>query len=103
MEPTVIRWKGPERPREEDLRARLEAEGLAPYRWSNAPGDRYAPHTHPYHKTLYVVEGSITFHLPALDRSLELGPGDRLELPAGLLHSAVVGPRGVVCLEGHRR
>ena len=28
--------------------------------------------------------------------------GDRLELPAGTLHEAVVGPAGVDCLEAHR-
>jgi hypothetical protein len=31
-----------------------------------------------------------------------LNAGDRLELPAGTLHDAIVGPRGVVCLEAHR-
>jgi len=32
-------------------------------------------------------------------QSLELSAGDRLELPAGVLHNAVVGSRGVVCYE----
>jgi hypothetical protein len=31
-----------------------------------------------------------------------LNPGDRLDLPAGTVHDAVVGPQGVVCLEAHR-
>ena len=29
------------------------------------------------------------------------GPGDRLDLPAGTRHDAVVGPDGVRCLEAH--
>ncbi len=98
---TVTRWDRPEPPSEAELEARLIAEGLVPYRWSNAPGDRYAAHTHPYHKVLYVVEGSITFELHP-GGPIELQAGDRLDLPAGTLHSAVVGPAGVVCLEGHR-
>ena len=34
--------------------------------------------------------------------ALDLAPGDRLELPAGTSHDAVVGPSGVECLEAHR-
>jgi hypothetical protein len=30
-----------------------------------------------------------------------LHPGDRLDLPAGVLHNAAVGRSGVVCLEAH--
>jgi hypothetical protein len=48
------------------------------------------------------VSGSITFGLPELDRKLTLNPGDRLDLPRGAVHDALVGPNGVVCLEGHR-
>ncbi len=84
------------------LAARLEVEGLAPGAWSNAPGDTYAPHSHSYHKVIYVVEGSISFGLPEQGQQIELKTGDRLELGAGIVHDAVVGPRGVVCLEAHR-
>lgn len=82
---------------------RLQAEAAAAYSWSNGPGDRYAAHSHGYEKILYCVEGSITFHLEREGRSIELSPGDRLELRAGTSHSAVVGPRGCTCIEGHRR
>ena len=34
-------------------------------------------------------------------RTIELAAGDRLELPAGTTHDAVVGPAGVTCLEAH--
>jgi quercetin dioxygenase-like cupin family protein len=50
---------------------------------------------------VYVVRGSITFGLPARGEALELHAGDRLDLPAGVIHDALVGPEGVVCLEGH--
>jgi hypothetical protein len=33
-------------------------------------------------------------------RDVELRPGDRIDLPAGVEHAATVGPDGVECLEG---
>lgn len=77
-------------------------EGLSPYSWSNGPHDMYPVHTHGYNKVIYVVRGSITFGLPELGQSLTLKAGDRLDLPAGTVHDAVVGSQGVVCLEGHK-
>ena len=32
---------------------------------------------------------------------MDLGVGDRLDLPAGTRHDALVGPTGVTCLEAH--
>lgn len=84
-----------------DLAARLSAEGLAPGRWGNGPGDRYAAHRHPYDKVIVCVRGSITFGLPRRAGSIALEAGDRLELPADTDHGAVVGPAGVTCLEAH--
>ncbi|MDI3338937.1 MAG: hypothetical protein QJR03_00220 [Sphaerobacter sp.] len=102
LEPVVTRWEGPGPATEEAIRARLAAEGLRPYRWANGPGDRYAVHTHAYHKVLYVTEGSIRFDIHP-GPAIELRVGDRLDLPAGVAHSAVVGPEGVACLEAQRR
>ena len=83
------------------LEARLRAEGLDPGRWSNGPGDRYAAHDHAYDKVLVVAAGSIRFGLPDEGRASDLAIGDRLDLPAGTRHDAVVGTDGVVCLEAH--
>ena len=80
----------------------LAEDNLHPYLWSNGPGDVYGAHSHSYHKVIYVVRGSITFGLPDAGEKLTLNHGDRLELPAGVRHSAVVGSRGVACLEAHR-
>ena len=88
-----------------DLSARLRAEGLDPGGWSNSPGDRYAAHDHGYDKVIVVERGSIRFGLPATgttDSAVELAAGDRLELPAGTRHDAVVGHEGVACLEAHQ-
>jgi uncharacterized protein YjlB len=84
-----------------DPAARLRAEGLEPTTWSNGPDDRYAAHEHGYDKVIVAVGGSIRFGLPATSDGIELGQGDRLELPAGTSHDAVVGPDGVQCLEAH--
>ncbi len=99
---TVRSWSGASAPTEAEVRRLLDAEGLQPYRWANAPGDVYGLHSHPYHKVIYAVSGSITFDLPDHGQQITLRPGDRLELPPGVAHSAVVGPQGVVCLEAHR-
>jgi quercetin dioxygenase-like cupin family protein len=84
-----------------DLERRLRAEGLQPSRWASEPGDWYAAHDHPYDKVIAVEHGSIRFGLPSDGGSLDLEAGDRLELPAGSRHDAVVGPHGVGCLEAH--
>ncbi|MDW8060619.1 MAG: cupin [Thermomicrobium sp.] len=97
----LTRWQHDEPPSEAELLAALVAAGMTPYRWSNSPGERYAPHAHASHKVVYVVTDSITFQLHP-GGTVALGPGDRLDLPAGATHSAVVGPEGVVSLEGHR-
>jgi mannose-6-phosphate isomerase-like protein (cupin superfamily) len=83
------------------LMARLQAEADGCYAWSNGPGDVYAEHTHDYEKILYCTAGSITFTLR--DREIRLGPGDRMALPPGTPHGAVVGPSGCACIEGRGR
>jgi len=86
----------------DELMAKLRTEASGCYSWSNGPGDRYAAHNHSYEKVLYCVEGSITFVLDGEGRRIELKPGDRMVLPAGTMHSAVVGGSGCTCIEGHR-
>lgn len=83
------------------LRSLLGDEGLVAGAWSNGAGDHYPAHRHDYDKVLVAAEGSIEFALPELGQSVTLWPGDRLDLPAGSLHSATVGSQGVTCLEAH--
>ena len=99
---SIQRWHASEPPDEAAIRRLLADERLEPYRWSNGPGDVYPAHSHAYHKVIYVVRGSITFGLPQHGEQALLDAGDRLDLPAGVVHDAVVGPEGVVCLEAHR-
>jgi hypothetical protein len=87
------------------LEARLMAQGLTPSSWSNQPGDTYAAHQHGYDKILVAARGSITFHLvnsgTRVNLDVSLSVGERLDLPAGTVHAATVGPDGVTCLEAH--
>jgi quercetin dioxygenase-like cupin family protein len=85
----------------DELAARLASEGLDAGAWGNGPGETYAEHSHGYDKVLVATSGSITFHLPGLGRDVTLSEGERLELPAGTIHGATVGPAGVRCLEAH--
>lgn len=71
------------------------------YGWSNGPSDRYARHAHAYTKILYCVRGSNDFALE--DGVIGLRAADRMVLPAGTMHSAVVGPDGCACVEGKAR
>ena len=102
MEAQVITWQETSVPQEQDLRRRMQEQGLSPYCWSNAPDDYYAVHSHSYEKVLYCVRGSIRFTLHNQSngtRELDLTPGDCMILSAGIRHSAQVGPQGVTCLE----
>jgi mannose-6-phosphate isomerase-like protein (cupin superfamily) len=79
----------------------FRAEGCsAPRSWGNGPGDAYGPHAHAFHKVLFCLDGSITFHLDG--GNVELGPGDRLDIEPGTEHAATVGPNGCTCVEASR-
>jgi uncharacterized protein YjlB len=101
----IMRWQASAPPYEQELRSRMQQEGLSPYSWSNGPYDTYAVHSHSYEKVLYCVRGSIRFTLPDQPEGIpyiDLAPGDGMILPAGTRHSAQVGPQGVTCLEATR-
>lgn len=83
-------------------RERLRAAGVEPVAWSNGPGDRYSAHQHSTTKLLICAEGSITFAIGPAEEPVHLWAGDGFVLPAGTRHSAIVGPTGCTCLEGHR-
>lgn len=99
---SIQKWEQKTSPTEAVLQQLMLDEGLSPYKWANDPGDVYAAHTHSYFKVIYVVSGSITFGFPIDGAPITLRAGDRLDLPAGVPHNAVVGPDGVVCLEAHQ-
>lgn len=72
----------------------------SPRAWANGPGDTYARHSHGYHKVLFCLDGSITFHLA--DGDVTVRAGDRLDVEPGTAHAATVGPDGCSCVEASR-
>jgi quercetin dioxygenase-like cupin family protein len=79
------------------IRARLEQEGLRPYRFDMIPGDCYGDHSHPEAEIRWVVSGRMRVLMDHEELILE--PGDRLDLVANVVHSAdVFGEEVVVTL-----
>lgn len=96
-------WTEVDAPTEEEVRQKMEADGLSVEAWSANDGYRFDVHTHDYHKVLYCVDGSIWFTFPdEPDLMIEMEPGDRLDLPAGVRHGAQAGMEGVACLEARK-
>jgi quercetin dioxygenase-like cupin family protein len=95
-----IPWRGRTAPAEPELRRRLEQEGFGVTCWTDRPHAHYSPHSHDHDESLWVVEGEISFG--ANGGTLKLGPGDRLMLPRGTVHTADAGPAGATYLIGER-
>jgi len=96
-----IPWNGVGEPGEAALRRQLEQEGFEVHVWRD-PADRsYGEHRHTCDESLWIVRGSMRFEVG--ERAYPLGPGDRLELPAGVAHRATAGPDGASYLIGQRR
>lgn len=97
----VIPWNGGGGVREDDLRLQLESEGFDVFRWRDEAGADYQPHSHDHDESLWVVDGALVFG--AGGREFRLGPGDRLLLPKGTIHTARAGATGVTYLIGELR
>ena len=96
-----IPWNGPAAPTEKTLAARLVADGFESFLWIDPPDADYSPHAHDHDESLWVIDGEITFG--AEGQELRLGPGDRLMLPKGTVHTARAGREGARYLIGERR
>ena len=79
---------------------RLAEEGFDAFVWTDAPGADYAAHHHDHDESLWLVRGGITFGTQGAEHPL--GPGDRLMLPRGTVHTARVGPAGATYWIGRR-
>lgn len=77
-----------------DYEAVLRAEGfLHVYSWEDPAGTAYEAHAHKGPVSMYITKGSLMFSLPGTN-TLMLRKGDRLDVPVGVEHTAVVGPQG---------
>jgi quercetin dioxygenase-like cupin family protein len=94
----VTLWEGPGRPDELTVRAGLTAQGYQVVAWRSEPAEGFPPHVHIYPELMWLLEGSLTIILPVENRLLELLPGDRIALPAGLVHGTMAGAEGAYYL-----
>jgi quercetin dioxygenase-like cupin family protein len=95
----IIRWSGGQHPTLSAITRQMQKENLRPYVWDNTPNYRYAVRTHGYTKVMYVVEGIIEVTLPDSNQRVKLRAGDRVEIPAGVRHGAIIGSSGAKCVE----
>jgi quercetin dioxygenase-like cupin family protein len=70
------------------LRRALEREGMVTAWWSDVPGTTMSVHAHAFAETRWVLEGYL--RVTVENETVELGPGDRLDLPAGTPHSTEI-------------
>lgn len=95
----VIRWTGGQHPTLSSITRLMQKEGLRPYVWENSPNYRYAARTHGYRKVMYVIEGTLEVVVADTNARVKLRAGDRVEIPPGVCHGAIVGASGVKCAE----
>lgn len=84
----VVRWEEDEPPSRSRLERALLKEGLDPWVVRERGGMRYDTHFHEHDEIRILVRGRMKFNLDG--HQLVLGPGDRLEVPAGMPHAAEV-------------
>ena len=83
------------------LRRKLEAAGYLVARYVYSPGTSFPEHQHGIDKIDAVISGR--FRLVVAGHMAMLGPGDWIEVPRGVRHTAtVVGDEPVVSLDAAR-
>ena len=70
--------------------------------WSDVPGTEVAMHAHPFPETRWVLEGYLRVKVG--NEQVELGPGDRVDLPPNMPYATeVVGLGHVIYVSGMPR
>jgi mannose-6-phosphate isomerase-like protein (cupin superfamily) len=96
----VTRWRGGQHPTIDNITRQMKQEGLRPYVWSDDSNYRYPVRSHGYDKTLYCLRGSLEIILSTNKQRIVLRSGDRIDVPRGVRHAAIIGPAGAQCIEG---
>ena len=97
----IERWSEERRPDAAESKAQLQAEGYSVFQWSDAPGTKYGPHSHPEDQSHWILSGELELRVG--HETYTLRAGDRDYLPANTNHSAFVpGNEPVTYLIGAR-
>jgi quercetin dioxygenase-like cupin family protein len=84
----VEHWGGESSPNPAELRQRLIDEGYSVFEWTDAPGTKYGPHSHPEDQSHWILSGVLELRVG--HETYSLRAGDRDYLPANTMHSAFV-------------
>ena len=86
---------------QKSLERQLHKEGFHyTYVWKDAPDTFYPDHTHDVETAHVVLEGELT--LTQGGETHTYGVGERCDVPAGVVHSAQMGPHGCRYLIGEK-
>lgn len=84
-----------------DLESRLRGEGFThTYIWRDAAETFYPDHTHDKLTAHVILEGQMTLTMNGKAETYRAG--DRCDVPAGVVHSALMGPQGCEYLIGEK-
>jgi len=91
-----------------DYERKLKLEGFAHvYTWTDEPGVTYPAHAHKGKVSFFVSEGKVSFFVSAGSITMKLDnnevlvqTGERMDVPVGEIHTAVVGPDGCTFVVG---
>ncbi len=86
---------------EKELTAQLEGEGFSPtYVWEDGPHACYGNHTHATDTAHIILTGEMTVSMNGKTNTYRVG--ERCDVPANAVHSAIMGPCGCRYLIGER-
>ena len=87
--------------RESELIAQLQREGFAhTYVWEDTPNAHYPDHTHGKETAHIILNGEMIVRMNGTSTTFR--NGDRCDVPANAIHSAIIGPKGCRYLIGER-
>jgi len=80
---------------------KLREEGFSGvFTHRDRPNACYPDHTHHGMTAHVVIEGLIT--VTSEGKTVKYGPGERFDVPAGAVHSAIIGPEGCLYVIGEK-
>jgi mannose-6-phosphate isomerase-like protein (cupin superfamily) len=86
---------------ERELQNQLRSEGFShTFVWQDSACAHYSDHTHGGLTAHIILDGEMTLTMAGESRTYR--PGERVDVPAGAVHAAQMGPRGCRYLVGEK-